>query len=87
LFGIEKKPMVSKPLLIRVNWDNVFMGMSRQRNGGSGCKDWRLLLSKNHLSAAEESHVAHIEKHMVGFLFGEGDFGDLPSGFIPRGGG
>ena len=26
-----------------------------------------------------------IEKHMIGFLFGEGDFGSVPAGFKPPG--
>jgi len=26
----------------------------------------------------------HIEQHMVGFLFGEGDLGDVPQGFGPK---
>lgn len=56
-----------------------------------GWRQWlqrlAIIMNENHLSTAEESHVALIEKHMVGFLFGEGDFGDLPSGFTPQGGG
>ena len=39
------------------------------------------------MSTADSDNLDTIEKHMVGFLFGEGDFGQLPSGFSSGGGG
>ena len=45
-----------------------------------------LIINENGLSTADPSNLALIEKHMLGFFFGEGDYGQLPSGFR-RGGG
>jgi len=44
-------------------------------------------INENGLSTADPSSIELIEKHMVGFLFGEGEFGQLPEGFRPPGGG
>jgi len=38
------------------------------------------------LSTADPGSLEVIERHMVGFLFGEGDLGQLPPGFNPGGG-
>ena len=43
-----------------------------------------LIINENQLSSADPDNLDHIEKHMVGFLFGEGDLGDVPQGFGPR---
>lgn len=45
------------------------------------------IINENGLSTADPENVATIEKHMVGFLFDEGDFGGLPAGFQQGGGG
>ena len=54
-----------------------------------GWKQWlqRLttIINENKLSTADPGSVRIIEQHMVGFLFGEGDMGKLPSGFKPPG--
>ncbi|MFO7602407.1 MAG: oxidative damage protection protein [Gammaproteobacteria bacterium] len=44
------------------------------------------IINENRLSTADPSNVAVIEQHMVGFLFGEGDLGKLPEGFMQAGG-
>jgi len=44
------------------------------------------ILNENHLSTADPGSLEVIERHMVGFLFGEGDLGQLPPGFNPGGG-
>jgi len=50
-----------------------------------GWKQWldrlTMIINENGLSTADTDSVELIEKHMVGFLFGEGDFGSVPSGF------
>ncbi|TDY01043.1 oxidative damage protection protein [Thiohalophilus thiocyanatoxydans] len=54
-----------------------------------GWKQWleRLttIINENRLSTADPGSLELIEKHMIGFLFDEGDYGGLPSGFVPQG--
>jgi Fe-S cluster biosynthesis and repair protein YggX len=45
------------------------------------------IINENGLSTADEDNLKLIEKHMEGFFFGEGEFGGLPAGFRPGGGG
>lgn len=45
-----------------------------------------LIINENGLSTADEAHLNLIERHMVGFLFGEGDYGQIPAGFHSGGG-
>ncbi|WP_455196872.1 oxidative damage protection protein [Kaarinaea lacus] len=64
----------------------IYENVSRE-----GWKQWleRLttIINENGLSTADPQNVELIEKHMIGFLFGEGDFGGLPAGFRAAGGG
>ena len=50
-----------------------------------GWKQWleRLttIINENGISTMDEESFALIEKHMQGFFFGEGDYGQLPAGF------
>jgi len=50
-----------------------------------GWKQWldrlTMIINENGLNTADTGSIELIEKHMVGFLFGEGDFGSVPSGF------
>ena len=54
-----------------------------------GWKQWleRLttIINENGLNTADPEAVKLIEKHMLGFLFGEGDYGSTPEGFRPPG--
>ncbi len=43
------------------------------------------IINENQLSTADVDSVQVMEKHMLGFLFGEGDMGGLPPGFAPPG--
>jgi Fe-S cluster biosynthesis and repair protein YggX len=43
------------------------------------------IINENGLSTADPGSVEVIERHMVGFLFGEGEYGGLPAGFRPPG--
>lgn len=56
-----------------------------------GWKQWleRLttIINENGLNTADPEALKIIEKHMLGFFFGEGDFGNLPAGFQQAGGG
>ena len=54
-----------------------------------GWKQWlerlTMIINENGLNTADPGSVEVIEKHMVGFLFSEGDFGTLPEGFQQQG--
>jgi len=43
------------------------------------------IINENGLSTADAQSLDLIEQHMIGFLFKEGDMGQLPSGFTPPG--
>jgi len=43
------------------------------------------IMNENRLSTADPATLDVIEQHLLGFLFGEGDLGQLPEGFAPRG--
>lgn len=45
------------------------------------------IINENSLNTADIKNLELIEKHMVGFFFGEGDFGQAPAGFNAGGGG
>ncbi|MCP4042905.1 MAG: oxidative damage protection protein [Gammaproteobacteria bacterium] len=42
-----------------------------------------IIINENGLNTADPGTIEIIERHMLGFLFGEGDYGKLPSGFQP----
>lgn len=44
-----------------------------------------LIMNENRLSTADPKNLELIEQHMRGFLFKEGEFGDLPAGYMPQG--
>ena len=46
-----------------------------------------VIINENGLSTADVRNLELIEKHMLGFLFGEGDYGQMPAGFHEGGGG
>lgn len=56
-----------------------------------GWKKWleRLttIINENGLNTADPRNLELIEKHMLGFFFEEGDYGNAPAGFRPGGGG
>lgn len=55
-----------------------------------GWKQWleRLttIINENQLNTADPGSLDVIEQHMIGFLFSEGDQGQLPQGFVAPGG-
>lgn len=62
----------------------IFENVSRE-----GWKLWlqrlALIINENKLSTADPASLVIIEQHMLGFLFGEGEQGQLPAGFRPPG--
>ncbi|WP_198263561.1 oxidative damage protection protein [sulfur-oxidizing endosymbiont of Gigantopelta aegis] len=64
----------------------IYLNVSKE-----GWQQWleraKAIINENGLSTANASNIIIIEKHMLGFFFGEGDFGQLPAGFQQGGGG
>jgi len=54
-----------------------------------GWKQWlerlTMIINENGLNTADPASVEMIERHMLGFLFGEGEYGGVPQGFRPPG--
>ena len=77
--GLEK-PVHPGELGIR-----VFENVSKE-----GWSQWQerlvMIINENGLSTADPGNLDLIEKHMLGFFFGEGDYGQVPSGFRSGGG-
>ena len=50
-----------------------------------GWTEWlqrlQMIINENQLNSADPRSIEVIEQHMLGFLFSEGDMGDLPQGF------
>ena len=44
-----------------------------------------MIINENGLNTGDPGSIELIEKHMVGFLFDEGDYGSVPEGFRPPG--
>lgn len=44
-----------------------------------------MIINENRLSTADPASVEVIEQHMIGFLFGENEAGQLPDGFVQQG--
>lgn len=44
-----------------------------------------IIINENGLTTADVDSLKLIEQHMLGFIFGEGDFGAMPEGFQPQG--
>lgn len=63
----------------------VFENVSKE-----GWKQWldrlTVIINENGLNTADPKNIELIEKHMVGFFFKEGDYGQMPAGFRPGGG-
>lgn len=78
--GLDKAPHPGE-LGIRI-YENV---------SKEGWKKWleRLttIINENGLNTADPKNIELIEKHMMGFLFDEGDHGQAPAGFQAGGGG
>ena len=64
----------------------IFESVSKE-----GWKQWleRLttIINENGLNTADPKNLELIEKHMLGFFFDEGDYGQVPAGFQAGGGG
>jgi Fe-S cluster biosynthesis and repair protein YggX len=64
--------------------ERIFENVSKE-----GWQQWlerlQMIINENQLNTADPDSIQLIEQHMLGFLFGEGDFGGLPTGFRPPG--
>ena len=76
--GLEQVPHPGE-LGIRI-YENV---------SAEGWRQWldrlTIIMNEMRLSTADPQSLDVIEKHMLGFLFGEGELGQLPPGFSPTG--
>ena len=65
--------------------ERIYQSVSKE-----GWAEWlqrlQMIINENQLNTADPSSVELIEKHMIGFLFDEGDYGGLPTGFRTGGG-
>ena len=41
----------------------------------------QMIINENQLSTGDPDSIELIEQHMIGFLFDEGELGDMPTGF------
>ena len=75
--GLEKPPYPGEL------GERIYQNVSQE-----GWNQWLqrlvLIINENRLSTADPESVNLIEQHMLGFLFKEGDLGDIPAGFAPR---
>lgn len=62
----------------------IYENVSRE-GWGKWLERLATIINENRLSTADPASIEVIERHMVGFLFGEGDLGTLPEGFRPQG--
>jgi len=66
--------------------ERIYQNVSKE-----GWKQWldRLttIINENSLNTADVRSLELIEKHMLGFFFSEGDYGQAPAGFNADGGG
>lgn len=64
--------------------ERIYENVSRE-----GWQKWlerlTMIINENGLNTSDTSSVEVIEKHMIGFLFNEGDLGQTPEGFQPPG--
>jgi len=64
--------------------ERIYENVSRE-----GWQKWlerlTMIINENGLNTADTGSIEQIEKHMLGFLFGEGDYGATPEGFRPPG--
>ena len=60
----------------------IFAEVSRE-----GWRQWLVrltaIINENGLNTADPNTLELVEKHMAGFFFGEGDYGQAPAGFRP----
>jgi len=72
--GLEEQPYPGKL------GERIFTSVSAE-----GWRQWlerlQMIINENGLNTADPSSLELIERHMIGFLFGEGEFGGLPAGF------
>ena len=46
-----------------------------------------IIMNENGLSTSDYDSIELLEKHMIGFFFQEGDYGQMPAGYQAGGGG
>lgn len=76
----QEAPALPKPPYPGELGERIFQNVSDE-----GWKQWLqrqvMIINEYQLSTADQDSLKLIEQHMLGFLFGEGDLGNLPEGF------
>jgi len=79
----QEAPALPKPPYPGELGERIFQNVSDE-----GWKQWLqrqvMIINEYQLSTADSESLKLIEQHMLGFLFGEGDLGNLPEGFSPN---
>ena len=77
--GLEEPPLPGKL------GERIYATVSAE-----GWRQWlerlQMIINENQLTSADPESQRTIEQHMLGFLFEEGDYGGLPTGFRGFGG-
>jgi Fe-S cluster biosynthesis and repair protein YggX len=64
--------------------ERIYENVSRE-----GWQQWlerlTMIINENGLNTSDTGSIEVIEKHMLGFLFSEGEMGQTPEGFRPPG--
>ncbi len=79
----------SAPGLERVPWPGELGQRIYESISAQAWKLWQerqvMLINEYQLNTMDEKAIKLLEDHMIGFLFGEGDYvGALPDGFTPK---
>lgn len=60
--------------------ERIYQNVSKE-----GWQQWlerlQMIINESGLNTADPASIEIIEKHMLGFFFGEGEYGGLPAGF------
>jgi len=74
-----------QPGLSRVPYPGELGQRIYQNVSEAGWKQWlerqTMIINENGLSTVDPTSLALIEQHMLGFLFKEGELGQVPAGF------
>jgi len=77
------------PALVRAPYPGDLGQRIVENVSQEGWRQWldrlTIIMNEMRLSTADPRAVEIIEQHMLGFLFGEGEMGQMPSGFRPQG--
>ena len=78
---------IQSEALDRPPWPGELGKRLQQEISAAAWQQWQqrlvMIINEYQLNSANPEHQALIEKHMQGFLFKEGEYGQMPAGFNP----